>query len=443
MALGRNFRWLLTASGLSNLADGAFQITLPLVALGITRDPGSVRRGHGGRPSAMAAVRAPGGGVGRSPRPPAHDGAGRPRQGRDDRGVGARRGRQPRAALAAVPRRLRARRRRDDVRHGRPVDPAQRRRSWSAVRGERSALRRRADGQSVRRSADRRTHRRHHAGGCPRWQRRRLRGRRRGPVTARRPLPSESRHGAPAVAHRHRRRRPLPRSPSPLAHARHLCRYLQPGVDAPSSRCCRCTPSSPGPWGCPAAASGCSSRSSLPVRCWAHSSSIGSNAVSVAAARFAGGRDVPGERPRARPHDLGGVGRWAFLLGSAVNIGWNVITVSLRQRIVPTTYSAVTPDTGCWPGHDAARRSARRAHRGPLGSHRGVLDQRRVSALCFPIVYVVVTDKALAAAFFFFFFLFFFFFFFFFFSHTHEAAAAAAPGERATGVLRRRPAPCR
>jgi len=39
MALGRNFRWLLTASGLSNLADGAFQITLPLVALGITRDP--------------------------------------------------------------------------------------------------------------------------------------------------------------------------------------------------------------------------------------------------------------------------------------------------------------------------------------------------------------------------------------------------------------------
>ena len=41
MALGRNFRWLVSASGLSNLADGAFQITLPLVALGITRDPGA------------------------------------------------------------------------------------------------------------------------------------------------------------------------------------------------------------------------------------------------------------------------------------------------------------------------------------------------------------------------------------------------------------------
>jgi MFS family permease len=41
MALGRNFAWLVSASGLSNLADGAFQITLPLVALGITRDPGA------------------------------------------------------------------------------------------------------------------------------------------------------------------------------------------------------------------------------------------------------------------------------------------------------------------------------------------------------------------------------------------------------------------
>jgi MFS family permease len=32
---------LLTASGLSNLADGIFQIALPLVALGITREPGA------------------------------------------------------------------------------------------------------------------------------------------------------------------------------------------------------------------------------------------------------------------------------------------------------------------------------------------------------------------------------------------------------------------
>jgi MFS family permease len=37
----RNFGRLLAASGLSNLADGIFQITLPLVALGITRDPGA------------------------------------------------------------------------------------------------------------------------------------------------------------------------------------------------------------------------------------------------------------------------------------------------------------------------------------------------------------------------------------------------------------------
>jgi MFS family permease len=36
-----NFRRLLTASGLSNLADGVFQIGLPLVALGITREPGA------------------------------------------------------------------------------------------------------------------------------------------------------------------------------------------------------------------------------------------------------------------------------------------------------------------------------------------------------------------------------------------------------------------
>jgi len=37
----QNFVRLVSASGLSNLADGVFQITLPLVALGITRDPGA------------------------------------------------------------------------------------------------------------------------------------------------------------------------------------------------------------------------------------------------------------------------------------------------------------------------------------------------------------------------------------------------------------------
>jgi MFS family permease len=41
VALDRNFHRLITATGLSNLADGIFQIALPLVALEITRDPGA------------------------------------------------------------------------------------------------------------------------------------------------------------------------------------------------------------------------------------------------------------------------------------------------------------------------------------------------------------------------------------------------------------------
>src|SRR5690606_32847573 len=39
--LPQSFGRLVVASGLSNLADGVFQIALPLVALGITRDPGA------------------------------------------------------------------------------------------------------------------------------------------------------------------------------------------------------------------------------------------------------------------------------------------------------------------------------------------------------------------------------------------------------------------
>lgn len=37
--MGAGFRRLVVASGLSNLADGVFQIALPLVTLGVTRDP--------------------------------------------------------------------------------------------------------------------------------------------------------------------------------------------------------------------------------------------------------------------------------------------------------------------------------------------------------------------------------------------------------------------
>jgi MFS family permease len=39
--LNGNFHRLITATGLSNLADGIFQLVLPLVALEITRDPGA------------------------------------------------------------------------------------------------------------------------------------------------------------------------------------------------------------------------------------------------------------------------------------------------------------------------------------------------------------------------------------------------------------------
>src|SRR4051794_33998785 len=40
-SLGRNFRCLLAAAATANLADGIFQVALPLVALGVTRDPGA------------------------------------------------------------------------------------------------------------------------------------------------------------------------------------------------------------------------------------------------------------------------------------------------------------------------------------------------------------------------------------------------------------------
>ena len=42
MALGRNFDRLWSATALSNLADGMFQVALPLLALRITRSPAQI-----------------------------------------------------------------------------------------------------------------------------------------------------------------------------------------------------------------------------------------------------------------------------------------------------------------------------------------------------------------------------------------------------------------
>ncbi|HEY4408337.1 MAG TPA: MFS transporter [Acidimicrobiia bacterium] len=42
MSLGRDYRRLWSASALSNLADGVFQVALPLLALRITRSPGEI-----------------------------------------------------------------------------------------------------------------------------------------------------------------------------------------------------------------------------------------------------------------------------------------------------------------------------------------------------------------------------------------------------------------
>ncbi|MBA2633118.1 MAG: MFS transporter, partial [Chloroflexi bacterium] len=42
MTLGRSYRRLWTATAASNLADGVFQVALPLTAVGITRSPAQV-----------------------------------------------------------------------------------------------------------------------------------------------------------------------------------------------------------------------------------------------------------------------------------------------------------------------------------------------------------------------------------------------------------------
>ena len=67
--------------------------------------------------------------------------------------------------------------------------------------------------------------------------------------------PDARRRRRPRSAHRHRRGRPLPRPPPGAAHARHLRRHLEPGVHRGVRRASRCSPSSPGRWGCPRPAS--------------------------------------------------------------------------------------------------------------------------------------------------------------------------------------------
>jgi predicted MFS family arabinose efflux permease len=90
----------------------------------------------------------------------------------------------------------------------------------------------------------------------------------------------------------------------------------------------------------------------------------------------------------------------AFVLNSALIIGWNVITVSLRQRIVPD-HLLGRVNAGyrllAWGTMPLGAALA-----GLIGDRWGLTavfwTSAVLSALCFPIVYIIVTDKALAAA---------------------------------------------
>jgi MFS family permease len=90
----------------------------------------------------------------------------------------------------------------------------------------------------------------------------------------------------------------------------------------------------------------------------------------------------------------------AFFVGAALSIGWNVITVSLRQRIVPNHllgrvnagYRLLawgTMPIGAGLG-------------GVVGSRWGLdavfWTSAALGALCFPLVFLMVTDRALAEA---------------------------------------------
>ncbi len=90
----------------------------------------------------------------------------------------------------------------------------------------------------------------------------------------------------------------------------------------------------------------------------------------------------------------------AFLLASGLNVGWNVITVSLRQRIVPD-HLLGRVNAGyrllAWGTMPIGA-----ALSGVLGGRWGLdavfWTSATLGALCFPVVFFVVTDGALSAA---------------------------------------------
>jgi len=90
----------------------------------------------------------------------------------------------------------------------------------------------------------------------------------------------------------------------------------------------------------------------------------------------------------------------AFFVGSALVIGWNVVTVSLRQRIVPDHLLGRL--NSCYRLLAWGTMPLGAALAGVVGDRFGLeavfWTSAVLSAACVPIVYVVVTNEALAAA---------------------------------------------
>ena len=155
--LGRPFWTVLSASALANLADGVFWVALPLLAIGLTDSPALVAGVTVAVPAALARLRAHRGRPCGSTRPAPDDGAGRPRAGSpcsagSPSAVVHRRGDD----LAALRRRVPPRHPRDAVRHGRPVDAAERRqRQRPPHDGQQPPVGCRAHDEPVRRAAGR------------------------------------------------------------------------------------------------------------------------------------------------------------------------------------------------------------------------------------------------------------------------------------------------